>query len=423
MQRSCFRRIGTAALPALTLGALLAAPLRAGDWTRFRGPDGAGVSNDAKIPLTWDDEKNLKWKLKLPGAGFSSPIVVGANVYVTSYSDADGDLADLKRQLVCVDRQTGKIVWSKVVPSAAPEVRGPRFGGSHGFASHTPVSDGERLYVLFGNTGVLVFDLKGKELWKKDVGHENAAMFGSAASPILYKDRLIVTAGSESESIRAFDKKTGKELWKTEAGPLSRSYCTPSIVKNEKGDDELLISVPYEVWGLNPENGKLKWYAETKVDTNSTPVILADEGIAYVVGGRSGGRAAIRVGGKDDVTKTNVLWSTTGGSYVPSPVLHKGHLYWVDDRGLAHCVDAKTGKEVARERIGGQFYASVVLIDEKLYAVSRFNGTYVLDASPKLTQLAHNRLDDESDFSGSPAVSNGQFIFRSNEFLYCVEAE
>ena len=395
--------------------------LMGADWPRFRGPDGYGISDDSKIPTEWNDKRNLKWRLELPGAGFSSPIVVGDSVIVTCYSGAD-DLANLKRHLVCVDRHKGQVTWSKVFPSKARETRGPAFGTKHGYASHTPVSDGERIYVLFGNTGVLAFDMTGKQLWQKSVGEENASMFGSAASPILYKDRLIVTAAAESESIRAFDKKTGEEVWKTDAGSLSRCYSTPLTVKNTKGEDELLISVPFEVWSLNPHTGKLNWYAETKVDTNAVPSLVAQDGIVYVVGGRSGGRAAIRVGGKDDVTKTNILWSMNGGSYSPSPVLHKGHLYWVNDRGIAYCIDVKTGNEAAKKRLGGQFYASVVLIDGKLYAVSRFSGTYILEATLKLTQLAHNKLTDESDFSGSPAVSDSQLILRSDKYLYCIEA-
>ncbi|MBP87731.1 MAG: serine/threonine protein kinase [Planctomycetaceae bacterium] len=359
----------------------------------------------------------------MPGKGFSSPIVIGDYVFVTCYSDAEGDLKNLKRHFLCVQRSDGEIAWSKVVPSSAPKVRGPSFGTGHGYASHTPASDGERIYVLFGNTGVLAFDMKGKQLWQKDVGQESAAMFGSAASPILYKDRLIVTAGGESESIRALDKLTGQELWKSEASSLSRCYCTPSIVTNAKGEDELVVSVPYETWSLKPEDGKLRWYAESRVDTNSCPTVVAGDGIVYVISGRTGGRGAIRTGGKGDVTESEVLWSIGGGAYVPSPVLYKGHLYWINDRGVAACVDAKTGKEVARKRIGGQFYASAMLISDTLYFVSRFGGTYVFKATPELTQIAHNELSDESDFSASPAVSNDQLILRSDKYLYCIAPE
>jgi len=402
---------------------VISSSLFAADWPAFRGPNGDGISSDQKIPTQWSDEQNLKWKLKMPGKGFSSPIIVGDYVFVTCYSGADGALSALKRHLLCVQRYKGNLVWSKTVTSAVTEVRRVSFGTNHGYASHTPVSDGESIYVLFGNSGMLAFNMKGQQLWQQNVGKESASMFGSGASPILYKDRIIVTAAAESESVRALDKKTGKEIWKTEASTLSRCYCTPKIVKNEQSEDELVFSVPNEVWSLNPDNGKLKWFAETRVDLNAVPSAVTEDGIIYVIGGRSGGRAAIRTGGKNDVTTSEVLWSMNGGSYVASPVLHQGHLYWLDDRGIAHCVDAKTGEEVSRKRTGGQFYASAVLIHNKLYAVSRFDGTYVLEATPELNQVANNKLSDESDFSGSPAVSDGQLILRSDNYLYCIEDE
>ena len=392
--------------------------IEAEDWPRFRGPRGDGVSGDKQIPIEWSDTKNLKWKRDLPGAGFSSPIVVGDNVFVTAYS---GTSDSVKRHLVCVGRQTGDIVWSK-------SVDGTSDGGDggfayHGQASHTPVSDGEHVYVMFGSSGVRAFNMSGEQLWQKDVGNERAARFGTASSPILHGDLLIVTAGSESESVRAFNKKTGEEVWKTEASSLSSTYSTPLIVTNANNDAELLLGVVYELWSLNPTNGKLNWYAETRVDTAACPSVLAHDGVAYIVGGRSGGRAAVRIGGKGDVTDDNVLWSESGGSYVPSPILRNGHLYWINDRGIAICVDAKTGEEVARKRLGGRFYASAVLIDDKLYAVSRFDGTHVIEATPEFSQIASNKFSDDSDFSASPAVSDGQLFIRSDKTLYCIANE
>lgn len=408
---------------AFVVGLSTAIPAIAADWAGFRGPGSKGISDDASIPTEWSESKNLKWKLKLPGKGYSSPIVVGDHVFVTCYSGDDGDLSGLKRHLMCVDRKTGDEVWSKTIASTSSERAIPRFAGTPGFASNTPVSDGERIYVLFGNSGVFAFDVKGKQLWKQDVGSESAAMFGSASSPILYKDRVIVTAGSESESIRALDAATGKEVWKTEAGSLSRSYSTPIVVKNPEGADELLLSVTQEIWSMNPDSGKLKWYAESRVDTGACPVLVAGDGVVFAVGGRSGGRTAIRLGGKGDVTDSHTVWSRTGGAYVPSPVLHEGHLYFVNDRGIVTCVDIKTGEEAGRSRLSGQFYASIMLIGNRLYAVSRFGGTYVLEATPELKQVALNELADTSDFSASPAVSNGQLFIRSDAQLYCIAAD
>jgi outer membrane protein assembly factor BamB len=404
------------------LGYLLVVPclIQAEDWSGFRGPRSLGVSSDEKVPVEWGDEKNLKWKLELPGKGFSSPIVVGNQVLVTCYS---GTSASVKRHLVSVNRKTGTINWVTSVDSKGPESRGASFGTSHGYASHTPVSDGKHIYVLFGKAGVIAFDMEGKEIWKKSVG-TGAAMFGSAASPILYKDHVIVPAVSESQSIVALRKSDGEQAWSTKAGSLGRSYATPVVATNEAGVDELLISVVSEVWSLNPGTGKLNWYSVNRVDTNACPALVQNGSTVYVIGGRSpGGRAAIKLDGKKDAGELKSLWSTTGGSYVSSPVFYKDHLYWFTERGMGICVDTKTGKEVTRKRIGGEFYASALVIKDKIYAVSRFSGTHVFLATPELTQLAHNKLTDSSDFSGSPAVSDGQLIMRSDKYLYCIEAE
>lgn len=405
---------------ALCLGA---ASIDAQDWPRFRGPNGDASSDDTRVPIKWSDTENMRWKLKLPGEGFSSPIVVGDFIYLTCYSDKK-DLANLNRHVIKVNRKTGEKVWQKTYKAThkeKPEWRMAR----HGYASHTPISDGERLYVVFGASGVFCLDLDGNELWQAKTGTEMVSKFGSASSPILHGDTLIVTAGNESKSVFAFDKMTGKQVWKTKpAKPMAECYTTPRIVKNPEGQDELLVSVPRELWSLNPKTGKLRWYCETEVDTCACPSLLVEDGIVYVVGGRSGGRSAIKIGGSGDVTKKNTLWSTSGGSYVPSPVLYKGHLYWVKDDGTAYCVDAKTGKVVTKKRIARRlpYYASVVRVGDKLIAISRFNGTYVLSADPKLEVLAHNTTSDKSDHSASPAVSDGTLIYRSDAFLYCVGA-
>lgn len=388
---------------------------RAADWPRFRGPQGDGSTTDQSIPTEWSDSKNLKWKLKLPGAGFSSPIVVGKHVFVTAFSGS-GD--SVQRHLLCIDRNTGKQIWKKSVDGASDG--GERGFAYHGQASHTPVCDGERVYVMFGSSGARAYDLTGNQLWHQDLGSERNSRFGTASSPVLYEDLVIITAGAESESMRAFDKKTGKEVWKTEAGSLSGSYSTPLIIKNSEGIDELLMSVTNEVWGVNPKTGKLRWYAETRVDTSANPSVLMKDNIVYVVGGRSGGRTAVRLGGKNDVTDDHVVWSENGGPYVPSPVLHDDKLFWINDRGIATCVDAKTGEEIGRKRLGGRFYASVLLVGDKLYAVSRYDGTYILKANPEFEQIAHNKLSDENDFSGSPAVSDGQLFIRSDDSIYCI---
>jgi outer membrane protein assembly factor BamB len=420
---SCFASV----LFVSTIGAA-----SAGDWSGFRGPNSSGIGTDGKIPLKWSSKENLQWKTKLPGPGSSSPITVGDKVFVTCYSgygesrDSLGSQDNLKRHLVCIDQKSGEILWDKSVKSTVGENRFSGIGiPQHGYSSSTPVSDGENIFVFFGKTGVLAFDLKGNQLWETSVGTDSGPrQFGSAASPILYKNMVIINASEESESLIALNKKTGEEVWKAEASALVGSWSTPILVETKDGNQELVINAPNEVWGMNPDTGKLVWYAEAIPGSPVNPTLVAKDGIVYAMGGRGGGRAAaIRTGGKGDVTKTHVLWTANLGSYVPSPVIHGGHLYWVSDQGQACCLKADTGKTVYRSRLSGRgaCYASAVLADGKLFAVSRTNGTYVLALGEKFEQLARNELEgDDSDFNGSPAVSNGRLFLRSNQALYCI---
>jgi len=213
---------------------------------------------------------------------------------------------------------------------------------------------------------------------------------------------------------------------------LELSYRTPLLVPLNDGRKELVIGVPYEVWRLNPDTGKLNWYAENGLDGNIAPSPVADGGIVHIFGGyRNTGSMAVRAGGKGNVTDTHVLWTGKDASYVPSPVIHKGKLYWVSDQGIAFRADAKTGETVYRERLirragrggGKPFYASAVLTGDKLICVSRRGGSFVLAAKPQFEQLAHNEFaSDDSDFNASPAISDGQLFLRSNHYLCCVEA-
>jgi len=396
-----------------------------------------GISDDTKLPLTWSETKNLKWKTPLPGPGSSSPIIYGDRLFVTCYTgygidrSNPGSQENLKRRLLCVNRSDGKILWEKSVDAVLPEDPYRGYISEHGYASSTPITDGRNVYVFFGKTGVLAFDFEGKKLWQVGVGTESSnRRWGSAASPILYKNLLIVNASEESRSIRALDKTNGKEIWKAEGGALELAYGTPCIVDLPDSQQELAIAMPFEIWGLDPDTGKLNWYAETDLDGNVCPSIIARDEIVYAFGGfRRTGSVAVRAGGRDSANPTALLWATRDGSYVPSPVILNGHLYWVSDLGLACCMDAKSGKLLYRERLsarggGKPFYASVVLANDRLYAVSRTSGTFVLAARPQFKQLAQNRLEsDTSDFNASPAVSNGQIFLRSNKSLYCIEAE
>ena len=404
-------------------------------WPRFRGPDGLGVSADRQVPTEWSDTKNLKWKLALPGPGSSSPIVWKDRVFVTSYSGygdgSNGSVGDLKRHLLCVNISDGKLIWTKTVPTTVQEDGYKGYITQHGYASNTPVTDGERVYVFFSKTGVLAFDFEGKQLWQTSVGTKSAGKrWGSASSLVLYKDLVIVNAAEESRSIQALDKKTGKLVWKAEAGSLDYCYGTPVIVSLKDGRQELVIAVPNEIWGLNPDTGKLRWFAKTSLDGNVCPSVVTKDDLVIAFGGyQPTSSVAVRAGGKGDVTANSIVWTSKDAAYVSSPVIKGDHLYWVNDRGIAYCVELGSGKKVNDVRLpagdgGGNpraIYAATLLLNDHLIAVSRQAGTFVVEATPKLTQVSCNQFKgDDSDFNGAPAVSGGQLFLRSNRFLNCV---
>ena len=431
--QSLQRSLALLLLVVITQGAGVSS---AADWAQFRGPSASGLSADSKIPKTWSDTSNLSWKVELPGPGSSSPIVVGERVFVTCYSgygvpkSNGGDLKSLQRHLVCVDRTNGQIRWTKTVAGKLPEDGYQGYITEHGYASGTPVADDERVYCFFGKSGVVAFDLEGNQLWQTNVGKESSnRRWGSGASLILHKDILIVNASEESQSVRGLDKRTGKEVWNAPAATLELAYGTPSVVTLKDQRQELVVAVPGEVWGLHPETGKLRWFAEHSLTGNICPSIIADGETIYVFGGfRSAGCLAVRAGGKGDVTKTHVNWTSRNSSYVATPVLHNGHLYWISDNGQAFCLESKTGKLVYRERVaelkagGRPVYASPVVADEKIYIPSRWDGVVVLAAQPVYKVLAQNQFtSDDSDFNGSPAISQNQLFLRSNRYLYCIE--
>lgn len=424
--------IGRTLLFLTTLANALAAP--AADWTRFRGPNGTGVGESA-VPLEWSDSRNLIWKTPLPGPGSSSPIVHGDDVFVTCYSgtsvagERTGEAGRLVRHLVRIDRATGREVSRLDVLAEPPEDAFEGFLTEHGYASSTPTVDADAVYAFFGKGGVLAVDRAGRELWRIGVGKESSnRRWGSAASLIRHGELVIVNAAEESQSLRGIDSRTGREVWRAEASGLSLAYGTPAIVRLADGREELVIAVPEEVWGLDPATGKIRWHATHALTGNVSPSVVADGDVVYVFGGfRSAGSLAVRAGGSGDVTKTHVLWTSRTSSYVATPLVHEGHLYWIDDRGQAFCVDARTGEQVYRERVAGiaasgrPVYASPVLAGGRIIVPSRWSGTFVLPAEPRYEILAHNTLaGDDSDFSGTPAVADGRLYLRSGRFLYCV---
>jgi hypothetical protein len=423
MMRVCHRAItGLAAVWLLTA----ATAGHAEDWPQFRGPGGRAAGTSA--PLVWSNSRNLLWKTALPGGGSSSPIVHGDAIFVTSWSEGAGGQGPT-RHLVKIARQDGKVAWQRDIAAPGPDDPYAGYLTEHGYASNTPVTDGEMVWVFLGKAGIIAYDMEGNERWRKSVGTESGnRRWGSGASLILHRDHLICNACEESQSIRAFDKRTGKEIWKAEAAALELAYGTPGIATLGDGSEEIVVAVPGEVWGLDPASGKLLWHAQSALTGNISPSVIVDGDVVYVFGGfRASGSLALRAGGTGDVSKSHVLWTSRTSSYVATPVLHEGHLDWIDDNGLAFCSDAKTGKEVYKERVreitsgGRPVYASPVVAGEKVYVVSRHDGTVVLPAAPRYEVLAHNVFEgDDSDASGTPALVDGRIYLRSAKFLYAI---
>jgi outer membrane protein assembly factor BamB len=394
------------------------------DWARFRGPTGMGAAIANTVPTKWDQESGVVWKTALPGAGASSPIVFRDRVYLTAYSgylvpgEEGGSLEKLKRHVTAIGLKDGQLIWDKSFAAKLPEEERIR---DHGFAANSVAVDADRIYAFFGKSGVLALDHDGNQLWQADVGSKTNG-WGTAASPVLYEDRLFINASVESESLVALNAKTGKELWR--ASGIREAWNTPLVVKNPAGVDELVVATQGSIQAFDPQSGKSLWSCETDIGWYMVPSVVADRGIIYCLGGRSGTAAlAVRGGGQGGVTKTHRLWTSQKGSNVSSPVYKDGHLYWVNEsRETAYCAEADTGKVVYEQRLprGGQFYASALLANDKLYYVNRQGKTFVLAAKPEYELLSVNDLSDGSDFNGSPAMAGNHLLLRSDKYLYCI---
>ena len=421
---------------ALTLMTVTAV---AEDWPRFRGPMGSGVANSGTaVPSTWSPKANLAWKVEMPGPGASSPIIVGNKAFVTCYSgygldqSNPGELENLVRHLVCVDMQTGKKLWQKDVKVVLPEDPYSGIGvTAHGYASHTPVSDGKNVYAFFGKSGVHAFDMDGNKLWSAEVGKESdPTRWGSSSSPIVFDNLVIVTASAESQSIVALDKSSGKEVWRQEAKGLDGMWGTPALVKIDDNRTDLVMCVSKELWGLNPKTGKMRWLADATGAQNAYSSIIQDGSRVFAVTGRGGGSVAVDAGGSGDISKTNTVWTGGVSGSFASPVRHESKIYAIA-RGIVTVMDTDTGEQLERlrlkggEQTGGRFgsldYPSPIVVGDRLFYMNGSGQMYVFALGDKMEQLAVNKVTNEKEiFWGTPAVSNDKLVIRSSENLYCV---
>ena len=397
------------------------------DWPQFRGPGALGRSETKGVPLTWSDEQNVVWKTPLPGPGASSPITFGKRIFLTCHtgyatSPAEpGDLSKLQRHLLCLNLADGKLLWNTPVPADLPEQE--RIREDHGYASSTPVADGERVYAFFGKTGVFAFDHDGKQLWKANVG-TTLNGWGSATPLALHGNLVIVNASIESESLVALDKRTGKEVWR--AGGIKESWHAPVFVNAPDGKPEVVVAMIRKVAAFDPATGAALWHCDTGINWYMCPTPVTENGVVYSIGGRNpNGGLAVRAGGRGDVTASHVAWKVGKGSNVPSPILHGGYLWFAHENlGVVYCVDAKSGEVVFEERLDpspGQIYASPVLAGGRIYFTGRGGRTVVVAARPKFEQVAVNTLENNRGvFNSSPAVSGDRLLLHSNRALYCL---
>jgi outer membrane protein assembly factor BamB len=318
-----------------------------------------------------------------------------------------------------MQRKGGKTIWDKTVDPVLPEQ--PRIRDDHGYASSTPVSDGKNVYVFFGKSGVLGFDLNGKQLWRTSVG-TGLHGWGSGASLIQYKDLVIVNASVESKTLYALNKKTGKQVWK--AGGINRAWNTPVLVTLKNGRTELVMGIFGKVLGFDPDTGRQLWSCNNDIKWYVVPSVVAADDIVWSLAGRSGvAGIGVRAGGTGDVTGSNRLWTSKKGSNVTSPVIQGTYLYWMhESRGMAFCAEAMTGKIMYEQKIerASQIYGPALLADGNIYYTNRRGKTFVLAAQPEYKLLATNDLKDGGAFNGGFAVSGTNLLIRSDKFLYCI---
>ncbi len=412
---------------AFLLFAILTSTSTAADWPSFRGPNGDGIATTGEPPTEWDNSTNIVWKKELPGAGTSSPIIWNERIYLTAHTgygvspQEKGEMEALKRHLLCFKLSDGELLWRKDIDAAQPESRYFKRMEWHGYASHTPTADADGVYCFFGKSGVHAFTHDGEPRWKSSVG-DGTHGWGSAASPVLVGDIIIVNAYSESGALVALDRNTGDEKWRYEG--VKEAWNTPAVVKTDKGTTELALGTVGKVVGIDPANGNELWSCEgAKWYIVASPV--AHDGVVYSLSGKGVEAAtAVRSGGRGEVTASHRLWQVKKGSNVSSPLYHDGRLYFAHDQGsFFYCVDAKTGDEVYTERLPSRFgtvYSSPVLAGGKIYLFSRQGGAAVIQSGDSYKLLAHNPRLDRSPVNSCPAVAGDRLLVRSNRFLYCI---
>ena len=418
------------------------ARLRESNWHQWRGPTANGTAPHANPPTHWDEKKNVAWKVPIPGRGSSTPIVWEGRIYLLSAVETDRVNPNLpqpedqpdrlfgikfpnrfyKFVVICVDANSGKEIWRQVATERVPKE------GHHpdnNFASASPTTDGKRLYAWFGSQGLFCYDLEGTLLWKKDYGDlPMRRSFGEGASPIVHKDRLIITRDSDGDSyILAIDARTGDTIWRKNRDEKS-AWATPLVVESD-GRTQVITNASKRVRSYDIDTGELIWECGGQV-TNVTPSPVHRNGIVYCMSGYQGNALfAIPVSSQGDLTDSEkIAWKRSRGTpYIPSPLLYDNRLYFnQSNQAILSCVDCESGETVIdRTRMPNlpRIYASPVAAAGRVYFVARDGTTLVLEHGDSFKVLATNRLDEDID--ASPALVQNKIYLRGEKSLYCIE--
>ena len=451
--------LGVASLLTLAAAtAVASAPYQ--NWPQWRGPFQNGVAPEANPPTTWSETNNVKWKVKIPGSGNATPIVWDNRVFIQTAiptgkkieaKPAETDVPPPQQgpggpgapgggkgrggfgagpkptevyqfAVLCLDRQTGKVLWQQVAREEVPHEGFKQGDGS--FASSSGLTDGKHLYAYFGSHGLYCYDLDGNSVWSQDLGKMRIKMsFGEGSSPTLYRDTLIVNRDNEDNScIIALDKNTGKTLWK-KPREEGTSWSTPLIIERD-GKAQVVVTATGKIRSYDLASGEIVWECGG-LTRNVIPCPVADSDMVYCISGFQGNALlAIRLGRTGDLTGSDAIaWTHNKNTpYVPSPLLYNGKLYFFAvNNGILSCLDSKSGNPLIDakklEDLAG-VYASPLGAAGRVYLVGRNGVTVVLKQSDTLEVLATNRLEEK--FDASPAAVGKDLFLRGHEYLYCL---
>ncbi len=394
---------------------LAAARVDAQDWPEFRGPTGQGHSNERGVPSDWSETKNIAWKTPVAGLGWSSPVVGGGLVWLTT---ATGE-REVSLRALAFDVATGR----EVVNVEVFRLRSLReLNPKNSWASPTPILDGDRVYVHFGADGTAALTTTGEIVWKTKFPYES--QHGAGGSPVLFGDLLIFSCdGSDAAFVIALDKKTGKTRWKTNRrSPADQAYTTPLVIRVGERDQVISIGA-FRVGAYDPATGKEIWRASYADGFSNVPRPVYGHGLVYVATGfQQPTLIAVRPDGTGDVTKTHIAWELKRGApFTPSPLMVGDELYVLNDGGILTAVEATTGSVLWQQRLGGSYSASPLFVDGKLYFSSEEGVTTVLAPGKEFRRLATNRL--QGAILSSIAVANGSLFVRTDSHLYKIAAE